>query len=409
MADTNPFYPGLVIGERYELIEAIGLGSFGTIYRARQRGTDRDVAIKLLPPRFSATERIATRFRREAQLASRLRHPNTITIHDYGYQDDFSYIVMEYLDGHDLADRLSARSSLPLASAVSIGHQCLQSLAEAHEQGIIHRDLKPENIFLTTVAGRPDVVKILDFGIAKLASPDMEEQVTDSGRQLTIQGSTVGTPIYMSPEQAAGEDLTPASDIYSLGVLLFEMVNGHPPFKGDRPTRTMRAHINDPIPEFSNSLLRGSHFEALVRSILAKDPEQRPGPAQALAIRLNAPLDNLTAPLEDNSRIPFDTLGSRASQRHPSSSSSILTVTQEPDDSEIIVLAEQKASACSDGDSDGEEWEWGEDVAPADASGSQILYQSQRQSSGQPLLLFGGALLVLITIGLALYLQGVLT
>ncbi len=403
MADTSPFYPGLLVGERYELVEPVGVGSFGTIFRARQLSTQRDVAIKLLPPRFSATDRIAARFQREAQLASRLRHPNTITIHEYGHQDDFSYIVMEYLSGQDLADRLNQVSTLPLATAISIACQCLQSLDEAHDLGIVHRDLKPENIFLTSLAGRPDTVKLLDFGIAKLASPDAHQRITDSGRQLTIQGSTVGTPIYMSPEQAAGEQVTPASDLYSLGIILFEMVNGHPPFCEDRPTRTMRAHISDPIPPFSDDSLRGTHFEAIVRRALQKEPDQRFQRAADFLRRLQAPLDNLTAPVDDErSTIPFDAIASSPAATNSAPQSSILTITEEPDDSEIIVLRDKKAPEGPPLASPDDRWAWGDDIPAADASGSQIL--SPPQSSPLPAIAIALGLATLLALGLYLWL-----
>ncbi len=272
--DQAKLKTGTTLGGRYQLDELIGEGGFGKIFRGRQLNMERDVAIKVLPPRFATVNNIVERFRREARLASKLRHPNTITLHDYGQQEDFFYIVMEYLQGEDLADRLMREQTLDLGVAVRIARQTLESLQEAHEFGIVHRDLKPENIFLTRMGIDENFVKVLDFGIAKLAK-STSESVDDKGRQLTVQGNTVGTPAYMSPEQAAGEPVSATSDLYTLGLILYEMVNGSPPFIGDSPIRTMRAHLFDPVPAFSNEELRNTNFESIVRKALAKEADQR--------------------------------------------------------------------------------------------------------------------------------------
>jgi eukaryotic-like serine/threonine-protein kinase len=383
---------GTTLGGRYQLKELIGEGGFGKVYRGRQLNMERDVAVKVLPPRFAAVDNIVERFRREARLASKLRHPNTITLHDYGRQEDFFYIVMEYLQGEDLADRLKRQRIIDLPVAVRIARQTLESLQEAHELGIVHRDLKPENIFLTQMGIDDNFVKVLDFGIAKLAktTPDT---IDDKGRQLTVQGNTVGTPAYMSPEQAAGEPVSATSDLYTLGLILYEMVNGSPPFVCDRPIRTMRAHLFDPVPAFSNEELRNTQFESLVRKALAKDEDQRFESAAEFADALaqpnltsqsfgfhrlrrgssdgspsgdsipehafNTPIgirrtpSKETAGVEATDEVPFEALADSKARRSVDSppagftsqgsvSSSIITVL-EPNEDEVIVLTKKKS------------------------------------------------------------------
>ncbi len=281
MSDSeNKVSPGNVLAERYRLTEEIGRGGFGMVYRARQLNMDRDVAIKILPPKFMSIPDVVERFRREARLASRLRHPNTITVHDYGKQENLLFIVMELLEGEDLADVLMRKPTVSMDRILHIGRQVLKSLHEAHAHKIVHRDLKPENIFLTQVGGEEDFVKVLDFGIAKLAMPDVADDGSKKLRKLTMSGSTVGTPTYMSPEQAAGEEVDALTDLYALGVILYEMACGRPPFKDDNPVKVMRSHLFEEVPRFPNGPLRGSHFEAVIRKALSKDKHERFGSAK---------------------------------------------------------------------------------------------------------------------------------
>jgi eukaryotic-like serine/threonine-protein kinase len=249
------------------------------VYRAHQLNMEREVAIKILPPRFLAIPDVVERFKREAQLASRLRHPNTITVHDYGQQDNYLYIVMELLRGEDLADVLKRERRVEPTRAIHIARQVLRSLGEAHEQGIVHRDLKPENIFITKLSGEGDYVKVLDFGIAKVAQPGGSRD--PNMRQLTITGSTVGTPVYMSPEQAAGEDVDPLTDLYALGVILYEMLAGVPPFHDDNPVKVMRSHLFDAVPPLKAQGLHGSPLEAIIMRVLEKERSARYQDAQA--------------------------------------------------------------------------------------------------------------------------------
>lgn len=286
--------PGALLADRYRLLEEIGRGGFGMVYRARQLNMERDVAIKILPPKFNAVSDVVERFKREAKLASRLRHPNTITVHDYGRHEDLLFIVMEVLDGEDLADILAHTPTLPLARILHIGRQVLKSLDEAHSHNIIHRDLKPENIFLTRLGGEEDFVKVLDFGIAKLTMPD--GSASEQGRKLTVTGSTVGTPTYMSPEQAAGEEVDPLTDLYALAVILYEMACGLPPFYADNPVKIMRSHLFDPVPSFRKEPLRGSQFEAVLLKALAKEKADRFGSAQQFLNALGADASAMLQP-----------------------------------------------------------------------------------------------------------------
>lgn len=276
--------PGTILADRYEVHEPIGHGGFGTVYRARQLNIDRDIAVKVLPQKFLTSTEVVERFRREAQLASRLRHPHTITIHDYGRHDDYLFIAMEYLEGEDLADLLHRERTLSVERIVHIATQALKSLSEAHDHGIVHRDLKPENIFLSVLGKERDFIKVLDFGIAKFAIPPTPEpaEFTESpdnpfrkSRQLTISGSTVGTPIYMSPEQAAGEEVDALTDIYALGIIMYEMATGRPPFYGDNPVKIMRSHLFEPVPKFSAPALRDTPIERVILKALEKDKEKR--------------------------------------------------------------------------------------------------------------------------------------
>lgn len=286
--------PGMVLAERYQLSEEIGRGGFGMVYRARQLNMDRDVALKILPPKFMAISDVVERFRREARLASRLRHPNTITVHDYGSHENLLFIVMELLEGEDLADVLAKQRTLEMERILHIGRQTLKSLHEAHTQNIVHRDLKPENIFLAHVGEERDFVKVLDFGIAKLAMP--EAHGISAGRKLTLSGSTVGTPTYMSPEQAAGDEVDPLSDLYALAIILYETACGKPPFHDESAARVMRAHLFTAVPKFAHPPLRDSRFEAVLLKALSKEKQDRYPSAQAFLQALSPSAAEMLSP-----------------------------------------------------------------------------------------------------------------
>lgn len=265
---------GHTLDDKYKLEERLGTGGMGTVYRARHVLIDRAVAIKVLHHRFFEDESARTRFRREAKAAGRLQHQNAVTVTDFGETDDgYLYIVMELLIGRTLRDVLAKEAPLDPARAVSLMLQVSDAVAAAHEAGIIHRDLKPANIFIVQRADVPSVVKVLDFGIAKLAADSLDED----DPTLTLFGAMIGTPRYMSPEQCDGVELTPASDVYSLGVILYEMLTGTVPFSGSTPLAIAMRHASEQ-PRSPREIVASipEDLERVVLRALEKLPEDRP-------------------------------------------------------------------------------------------------------------------------------------
>ena len=270
MQQTNLI--GRAIAGRFEIIRMIGQGGMGTVYEARHRTLPRRFALKVLRPQYTGSRDFVRRFEREAVAASRIEHPNVVYITDFGRTDDgLLYLVMEYLQGAGLDEVLSRTIRLPLNRVLSILAQLADALHCAHDVDVVHRDLKPENILLTEVRGKRDVVKVLDFGIAKVRMPDRMEET------LTRQGQVFGTAEYMSPEQATGDPVDGRSDIYALGCLAYEMITGNPPFVG-RPVEVLQAHVHSPVLAPSVRLRDypvPSSIDALVLRCLAKEPADR--------------------------------------------------------------------------------------------------------------------------------------
>ena len=272
---------GELLGGRFLVLKKIGAGGMGAVYRARQEGMDRDVAVKVLLGDLTENDTVLRRFTLEALAVSRLKHPNTIQIFDYGTTPQGNpYIAMEMLEGGTLHDVLRKERPLPIRRALRIMSQVAASLAEAHTKGIVHRDLKPENIFLIDVSGNPDFVKVLDFGVAKMAD------AKDEKGTLTQAGSIFGTPRYMSPEQCSAQPVDHRSDLYALGVILFEMVTGLPPFASEQPLTLLLAHVNEDPPQPSSIELVGkdgavikqlipAEVEDLILTLLEKHPNDR--------------------------------------------------------------------------------------------------------------------------------------
>lgn len=238
---------GTVIHDRYRVESLLGVGGMGAVFRAHHLGLRRDVALKVLHPEIGGDESVSKRFDREATSASRLDHPNCVRVSDFGTTDNGTkYLVMEFLEGHELKDSLGQ----PLAPdrAVQIAIQIFQALEHAHHFGVVHRDLKPENIYVTTDFRGQEVVKIVDFGIAKL----IDEQ--GAHEKLTRAGLVFGTPRYMSPEQAAGGKIDERTDIYAAGLILYEMLSGNVPFDSDEPGQLLRMQIIAPPPPLPASV-----------------------------------------------------------------------------------------------------------------------------------------------------------
>ncbi|MGZ6296794.1 MAG: Stk1 family PASTA domain-containing Ser/Thr kinase [Candidatus Limnocylindrales bacterium] len=262
---------GQVLGARYRLVERLADGGMATIWRARDEQLGRDVAIKQLHREYGRDASFVARFRQEATAAASLSHPNIVSVYDLGADADGSpYIVMELVEGQDLAHILRDRGALPVNPAARIALDVADALAAAHARGIIHRDIKPSNIRVT----RSGQVKVVDFGIARALSE----------AQLTLPGTTLGSVQYMSPEQARGEDVTPASDIYSLGLVMYEMLTGRRPFQGDSAAAVAMARLTADVPPPSAARADvPPAMDALVRRATARDPAGRFGSAAAFS------------------------------------------------------------------------------------------------------------------------------
>lgn len=272
---------GKVIDGRYTVVQRLGKGGMGVVYRARQRFLDRDVALKVLRPEFAMDTMAVRRFLQEAKAASGLKNPHTVTIFEFGSTAEGTlYFTMELLSGRSLREVIEQEGPLPAERVLGIGAQVCESLAEAHEQGIWHRDLKPDNIYLIDSPQHRDYVKVLDFGIAKVSTQQT---------QLTSTGAICGTPQYMSPEQAKGIALDGRSDVYSLGVVLYEALCGCAPFDAVTPIQMLMAHITQPAPfprERRPGLQVPPSVEEVVMWALGKEPEHRPESAKAYAAAL---------------------------------------------------------------------------------------------------------------------------
>jgi len=271
MADGDP-YLGLVLADKYIIEELIGEGAMGRVYKAKQTTLGKPFAAKILAPHLLHDEQSHARFAAEAHNAASLNHPNCVSVVDYGQTPEgITFIVMEYIKGITLERMISEQFPLHQDRIVDLMVQILAALTEAHGLGILHRDLKPENILVQQLRTHGELAKVLDFGIAKL----MEEQ-TAAGTGLTNQGMVCGTPEYMSPEQARGQKLDQRSDLYAVGVILYQMLTGRPPFESSSAVEVLHKHLSeDPIPPSQLLGMSPTPLEAVCLRAMAKDPANR--------------------------------------------------------------------------------------------------------------------------------------
>ncbi|HEY9868296.1 MAG TPA: serine/threonine-protein kinase, partial [Candidatus Obscuribacterales bacterium] len=290
---------GTMIADRYQILDVLGQGGWGVVYHAVHTLMDREVAIKLLHARFLEDETNRKRFQQEAQAVSRLSHPNIIGVHDFGMTPEgHHFLVMDFVKGTTLASILDQEGFLPVDRALPIFIQICAGLAHAHENGIIHRDLKPGNIMIVPVFEGDELVKILDFGVAKVM-PKAGGRV----QQLTLTGEIFGTSLYLSPEQCMGRSLDPRSDIYSLGCVMYETLSGLPPHIGENLLDTLQKHIADPaIPlrQARDGLDIPQDLDEIVLKTLEKEPANRMQSARDLKQALEQVKLRL-----DSSRVTF--------------------------------------------------------------------------------------------------------
>src|ERR671928_993880 len=252
-----------ILNNRYELEQKIGEGGMARVYRGRDTRLNRQVAVKVLHSHYAGDTGFLQRFHHEAQAAANLRHPNVVDVYDVGQDGDIHYIVMEYVEGSDLKALIRQHGALPIERAVQIAEDVARALEAAHRIGLVHRDVKPQNI----IVGSGGQVKITDFGIAK----------SNLSTAMTETGVTFGTADYISPEQARGQPATPQSDIYSLGVTLYEMLTGRLPFSGDSSIAVAMQHVSaDPPPPRMYNPRIPPQLESLVLRVLSKDADGRP-------------------------------------------------------------------------------------------------------------------------------------
>ncbi|MBN2192024.1 MAG: serine/threonine protein kinase [Polyangiaceae bacterium] len=276
MRPKDPFIGRTILDGQFEIIQKIGTGGMGSVYKASQPAMNRMVAIKILHPKLAGRRDLTSRFRREARAMSQLSHPNTTTVFMYGElpEDGSLYIVMEYLEGRNLNQTVRKSGPIPVERAIPLLISVCGALDEAHNMGIVHRDLKPENIFLCRVGNMPEFPKVLDFGLAKVT----ERQMRPGSIILTQEGMVFGTPEFMSPEQAQGKTLDPRSDIYSLAVILYEVLTGKLPFHANTPMEYIQKHVLEP-PISINVRVEGMTFPGglweVIAKALAKKPDDR--------------------------------------------------------------------------------------------------------------------------------------
>lgn len=247
---------------KYKILNLIGIGGMGVIYRAEHEPLNRIVALKVLPQQYSHDAESTARFDTEAKAVSMLQHQNIVQLYEYGIENGSRYFTMQFIDGESLSARIESNKPIPVATIIDYAKQICRGLRYAHSMDVIHRDIKPGNVLID----KAGVVRLTDFGIAKLVSQ----------HSITVTGVTVGTPEYMSPEQAEGIDLTGSSDIYSLGVVIYEMLTGNPPFLANNPIAVAYKQVHEYPPAPSGARPDcPKRLELIVLKCLKKDPKER--------------------------------------------------------------------------------------------------------------------------------------
>ena len=342
--DSDPLL-GMVINQKFKITQPIAVGGMGTIYRGEQLVLARQVAIKVLNPAYTANLRdpaFQKRFFLEASILSRLQHPNIVTVFDYGRIDgldaDRFFMAMEFLPGDTLHRRLRSRGWLTPPEALGVARQLARGLREAHKHGVVHRDMKPSNVMLVPDEDGVEIVKILDFGLGKVLSDDSEE--------LTQQGSFLGSPRYMSPEQIAHGKVDHRTDVYSLGVMLYQMLCGKVPFESDKSVQILIAHLQTPVPPMKQrnaDVDVPEPIENFVRRCLEKSPDARPANMDEFIRQLRecASTMGLTAGFGTSTSVTLDSvpLGAQFSGENNGAPPPPLPATIQPTDDVEVMLS----------------------------------------------------------------------
>ncbi len=319
----DPFIGRDILQGQFQILQKIGSGGMGSVYKALQPAMNRMVAVKILHPKLANRKDLVSRFRREARAMSHLTHPNTVKVYLYGELEDGSlYIVMEFLEGKNLNQTVRAEGPMTVERGLPILIQACNALEEAHRAGIVHRDLKPENIFLCQQGGIKDYAKVLDFGLAKVT----EREMRPGSIILTQEGMVFGTPEFMSPEQAQGKTLTASSDIYSLAVILYEVLTGKLPFEAKNPMEYIQLHVTTK-PKPINERVPGRTFAPILWQVISKALEKKPEDRFASAAEFAAALQ---AVLNGATELPASGDTSAAKPPHQSGSQPVPTPIAQP-------------------------------------------------------------------------------
>jgi serine/threonine protein kinase len=290
--DTLPgeYLVGQVLDDRYRIVEMLGCGAVGKVYRAEDLAESRSVAVKVINEQVRSGSHADSRFQREGRALDKLSHPNIVDVFGYGVADGIAYLAMELVEGDTLEEMLAGRQPLDYRLAVDAARQMLDALAYAHQSQVVHRDLKPGNVVLQRQQDGSCRVKLLDFGLAKFLAPDD----LGVGQTLTKTGMVVGTPLYMSPEQAVGAKVDVRVDVYAAGSVIFEMFTGRPPFVVDTHQELVKAHLLAPVPRLADVIEGPAATRAMqtfIERAMAKEPESRFQDAGAMLEALEQALE----------------------------------------------------------------------------------------------------------------------